>query len=274
MVNPLTHIFFSRTLLKHHIKTKEDTISITVGSVLPDICLSGLIPYNSTHTKNVKFLQWCITRNEKLAAISAITHAEKPHGIDHYTHNVNGFIHTHHDEIKRILTKYSYFKDANMMTVHHCIEFVIDHLLCQEHPDLPMHAVESLQSVHAQKIVHKYTEFHRMQVKDRVKIAKIFEHGLFQKFLLNFATIKGTAKNWQTIRNYYIIKSQARSKREQLTLLAKLGTKHILSLHKLPEITKAFTEVAEYLQQYYPAFIEHALEHVTPLVQQHETHLN
>ena len=160
-----------------------------------------------------------------------------------------------------------------MMTVHHCIEFVIDHLLCQEHPDLPMHAVESLQSVHAQKIVHKYTEFHRMQVKDRVKIAKIFEHGLFQKFLLNFATIKGTAKKLADHTYYYIIKSQARSKREQLTLLAAWDKTYFVTA-QVTRDNKAFTEVAEYLQQYYPAFIEHALEHVTPLVQQHETHLN
>lgn len=274
MVNPLTHIFFSRTLLKHHIITEKDAISISVGSVLPDICLSGLIPYNSTHTKNPQYLEWCITRHEKLSALAAITHAEKPYGIDHYTHNVEGFIHTHHDAVKKILEKYSYFDNVNMMTVHHCIEFIIDHLIIQSHPDIPMLAVQHLQSEHAQKIVHKYTEFHRLPVKDRVKIAKIFRHRLFKKYLTQFSTLRGTAKNWQTIRNYYTIKNQARSTREQLTLLAKLGTQHLLSLHKLPQIQAAFNEVKLYLEDHYEEFINTTTQHVATTVKEYETHLN
>ena len=274
MVNPLTHIFFSHTLLNHHITNEDDAISLSIGSILPDICLSGLIPYNSTHTKNAEFLEWCITREEKIAALAAITHAEKPYGIDHYTHNTNGFIHTHHDKVKSILLKYPYFNNANMMTVHHCIEFIIDHLLVEKYPGLPLKAVKHLQSDKAQKIVHKYTEFHSLSVKDRVKINKIFKHKLLEKYLLQFGSIKGTAKNWQTIRNYYTIKKHARSKREQLKLLAKLGTKHILSIHKIPEIISAFTEVKEYLNEHYEEFINDTLENVNHVVKKYETHLN
>lgn len=274
MVNPLTHIFFSRTLLKNHIKDDKDSISVSVGSVLPDICLSGLIPYNSTHTKNPEYLSWSITRHEKLSALAAITHAEKPYGIDHYTHNISGFIHTHHDQVKTILEKYAYFGEVNMMTVHHCIEFVIDHLIVQDNPELSVLAINHLQSEQAQQIINKYTEFHQLPTKDRVKISKIFKHSLFKKYLSQFNTTRGIAKNWQTIRNYYTIKNQARSKREQLTMLAKLSTKHILSLHKLPEIEAAFTEVKEYLSQYYEEFINTTLDHVSTIVQEHETHLN
>ena len=161
-----------------------------------------------------------------------------------------------------------------MMTVHHCIEFVIDHLIVESNPDITVLAAQHLQSDHAQKIVHKYTEFHQLPVKDRVKIAKIFKHHLFSRYLQQFSTTKGTAKNWQTIRNYYTIKNQARSKREQLAMLAKLGTRHLFSLHKLPQIERAFIEVKDYLSDYYEEFINTTLDHVSKTVKEHETHLN
>ena len=137
MVNPLTHAYFSLKLMEDEELSPEEEAHLLVGSILPDMHLSGLVQYHKTHTKGKEFFESLANHMHKMTAMGIIFHAEKPFGIDHYTHKYDGFITENTPEVKKIATKY---KDAigtvDALDAHFLIEFTIDQILAKENPHI------------------------------------------------------------------------------------------------------------------------------------------
>ena len=73
-MNSLTHAHFALELFKKEKLNQDEIDHLIVGSIIPDIHISGLIHYQKTHSSGLDFLRSVKNPLHKFLALGIITH--------------------------------------------------------------------------------------------------------------------------------------------------------------------------------------------------------
>jgi len=207
MANILTHTYLALQLTKNQKLSQEEEDHLLVGSILPDIHLTGLIQYHNTHCKSKNFFNYSNSRLKKFLALGIILHSENPKGLDYYFHGLNGFINKNSNDVKRIAYKYkSALGKVDDEIVHHLIEFSVDSILVKRHPEIVPKLIRALKNPRIPHAVTAYSSYHDLSEKKNKKINSILKKRHFHNFIKNFSNLEHTANNWLNLRFYMNLK--------------------------------------------------------------------
>lgn len=267
MVNPLTHCYFSLKITEKDDLNTEEQDFLIVGSILPDIHLSGLIEYHKTHTRGKEFFESVARRLHEISALGVIMHAEKPFGIDHYTHRWEGFICQNSKDVGEIAKKYkNEIGKVDAMTIHYLTEFTLDHILAKKEKWLIPRVKKAFKNKRTNSAITAFAAFHNMSERKNRKIISILKSKHVLKFIGNFSTLEGTAKNWLSLRFYRHLKEgktlPLKDKLKRMTKFSILNIKRTINDDKLCQM---FQEMASLLDKRSEKFLKEVEEKVTPL---------
>ncbi len=267
MVNPLTHAYFSLRLMEEEGLSQEEEDHLIVGSLLPDIHLSGMIEYHKTHTRSKEFFEYVAEHLHKISALGIVMHAEKPFGIDHYTHKYDGFIQQNSKDVEALAKKYrDSIGKIDMLTVHFLIEYTVDHILARKNPQLIEKVTRAVRNPRMVRVVTAFASFHEMSEKKNKRLIALLGKKQLLKFFENFASPEGTSQNWLSVKFYRELKDEkALPLREKMKRLAKFSYYNIKRKINDEKISQFFTELAELLEPRAVEFLAEVEEKVRPL---------
>ncbi|MBU1111607.1 MAG: hypothetical protein ABIG93_01105 [archaeon] len=207
MANILTHTYMALQLTKDQEITQEELDHLIVGSILPDIHLTGLIQYHNTHHKSKDFFEYANGRLKKILALGIILHSENPKGLDHYFHGWNGFITQNSDNVKRIAKRYkSCLGKIDEDIIHHLIEFSVDSILTKHNPEIVPKLIKALNNPRMGYAITAFSSYHDLGEKKNKKINAILKKKHLMNFIKNFLNVENTANNWLSLRFYMNLK--------------------------------------------------------------------
>ncbi len=267
MVNPLTHCYFSLKLTEGNNLNKEEQDFLIVGSILPDIHLSGLIEYHKTHTNGKEFFGNVAKRLHQISALAIIMHAEKPFGIDHYTHKWEGFICKNSKEVENIAKRYeNVIGKVDAMTIHHLTEFTIDHILALKNPELTSRVKNAFKNDRTNSVITAFASFHGMSERKNKKIISILKSKHVMKFIENFSTLEGTTQNWLSLKFYRDLKEgKSLSIKEKLKRMTKFSILNIKRKINDDKLCQMFQEMTTLLDKRSEIFLKEVEKKVMPL---------
>jgi len=248
--------------------SREEEDHLLVGSILPDIHLSGLIEYHKTHTNGKEFFESLANKMHKVTALGIILHAEKPFGIDHYTHKYDGFITKNSVDVKKIAEKYhEQIGKIDTLSIHFLIEYTIDHILAKRHPEVVMKLTRAMKNPRVVRSVTAFASFHEMSERKNRKLLSLLKSKSLLKFFANFSTPGGTAQNWLNAKFYRDLKDERalpiKDKLRRLTKFSFYNLKNkIASDEKLSQL---IMELERLLEPRALKFLDMVTEKVTPI---------
>lgn len=275
MANILTHIYMALQLTKNQEISQEELDHLIVGSILPDIHLTGLIQYHNTHHKSKDFFDYANGRLKKILAIGIILHSENPKGLDHYFHSWNGFIAKNTDDVRNIAKKYkSCLGKIDDYIIHYLIEFSIDSILTKHNPEIIPRLIKALNNP---RIVHATTAFssyHELSEKKNKKINSILTKKHLINFIKNFSTIENTANNWLNLRFYLnLTEGRALSFSKKLKKMTQFSFYNLKRKIDDRQMINLFKELNDLLEDRALKFLAEVEKEIKPLKNEYWTNL-
>ncbi|MFH1682709.1 MAG: hypothetical protein ABIA37_02840 [Candidatus Woesearchaeota archaeon] len=245
-MNPLTHAHFVLELFKDQKLTQDEKDHLIVGSIIPDINISGLIQFQKTHSQGLEFFNKVKSPLHKYFAFGMITHGEEPQGLDFYTHNLDtGYIKNYHNSILKIAKRYKhYIGKTDSMTVHHLIEFSVDNLVAEKNPKIVKQVLDAFQNPKIPSAVTAFSNHLGFSERKNRKIISLLNNRFLLDYFHNFSSPETTSQNWLNLTFYRNLKRSRdlplREKIKKLTLFSFYNLKRRISD---TNITRLFKEI-------------------------------
>ena len=251
-MNPLAHAHFVLELLKDRELSQDEKDHLIVGSIIPDINISGLIQFQKTHSQGAEFFRQVKDPLHKYFALGMITHGEEPQGLDYFTHKPGqGYIKKHHDHILRIARRYKHhIGKTDGTTVHHLIEFSADNLVAEKNPEIVRQVLDAFQNPLIPSAVTAFSNYLDFSERKNRKIISLLNNRFLLNYFYNFSSPETTSQNWLNLTFYRNLK-----KSRDLPLKDKIRKFTVFSFYNLKrkisdtKITCLFREINSELQK-------------------------
>lgn len=197
-MNPLTHVYFVLELFKNEKLTQDEKDHLIVGSIIPDIHLSGMIHFQKTHTQGLKFFKSVQNPLHKYLALGVISHGEEPKGLDFYTHQ--SYIPKNQSLILPVAKKYKkQIGKIDHMTAHHLLEFAVEISIAEKNPKIVSQILTAFQNPKIESAVTAFSYFLGFTERKNRKILSLLKNKHLTHFFQNFSDPETTIKNWHNL---------------------------------------------------------------------------
>lgn len=190
-MNPLIHVQVNLELLEE-LKLNLNKDLFILGSVLPDIYITGLFAEEVSHKKSKEFVQYLLKNDPSYSALGAgfLFHGEFPEGLDFHAHKKDGFIEKKLPFVKNLVREeHPKIKDEELTRISHSlIEFACDYLSTN---DSAVALNFALRRVDLRRVSFHLSTFFGISRKKTYKILKFFRKFEFQKL----RTMKGVSSS-------------------------------------------------------------------------------
>ncbi len=266
-MNPLTHAHFALELFKDQELTQDQKDHLIVGSIIPDIHITGLIQYQKTHNYGLDFFHSLKNPLHKYFALGMITHGEEPKGLDYYTHNRSGFIEQKQSLIAPLAKKYrKHLGKINNWTIHFLIEFSVETLVTEKDSSIVPQVTAALQNPKIKSAITAFSNFFGFSERKNRKIIYILNHKYLRNYISNFSSPETTSQNWLNltfIRNFK--KGKNLPFREKFKKLSKFFYYNIKRKISDKYITQLLYEINSHLREDAHSFLLENQKKLTPL---------
>lgn len=211
-MNPLMHATFAIKLLEHA-KIKTAQPELILGTVLPDLCILGIIPEYDAHKRGLEFLDYLSHNEPSLTPLGVgwVLHGEEPECLDYHVHKPNGYIDCKKQKVIELARQKNItFEGIHQeLLAHTLIEFTCDSL-AEKSVVKQLH--QALRKADLEKISFHIATFFKGDQKRILRVIKFFKyfnfnklrtmHGIahtFQDFMIihqNFAHGESKKKGW------------------------------------------------------------------------------
>src|SRR3989339_170311 len=250
-MNPLTHAHFVLEIFKGHNLTQDEKDHLIVGSILPDIHITGLIQFQKTHNLGLDYFHSAKNPLHKFLALGIISHGEEPKGLDYHTHQGEGYIQKKQGKVLELAKKYqNYLGEIDDMTAHHLIEFSMDNLIAEINPLISQQVLTAFQNPKMNLAIASFSHFLGFSERKNMKIIKLLNNKHVLDYFQNCSLPETTAKNWLNLTFYRNMKKgknlPLREKIKKFTAFSYYNMKRTLNDKQL---TQLFEEINNYLRE-------------------------
>jgi hypothetical protein len=275
-MNPLVHVHIALELFKNNKLTPDERDHLIVGSILPDINLSGLIHYYKTHSQTLDFLYFTTNRLHKFLAIGMLLHGEEPKGVDYYAHQENGFIEKNKILIAEIAKKQKkLLGKMNNSTLHQLIEFSTDSITAKLNPQVVPAILKAFKNPKLDPAICSFSNYFELNERKNAKIIRLLKNKHVLNFFHNFSTPKTVPKNWINFTFYLNLKREKhlnfREKLKKLTQMSYFNLKR--KMHE-KEVASMFEEIDLALKPSALKFLHDTIQSLKPLKNKLKRDLN
>lgn len=266
-MNPLTHAHFALELFKEDQLSQDEIDHLIVGSILPDIHITGLIQYQKTHGSGLEFLKSVKNPLHKFLALGIISHGEEPNGLDFYAHSKEGYILQKRDSIVPLVKKYrKHIGEMDNMTAHYLIEFSVDNLVAEKNPLIVSQVLNAFQNPKIKSAITSFSYFLGFSEKKNLKIISLFENKHLLNYFRNFSSPETTSQNWLNLTFYRNLKKGKNLPfREKLKKLTRFSYYNIKRKISNRHITQFFHEINDHLRSDAHEFLSQSQKELTQL---------
>lgn len=266
-MNHLLHVHIALELFKNEKLTSDELDHLIVGSILPDINLSGLIHYYKTHSGALDFLYTTTNSSQKYLALGMLLHGENPKGVDYYAHQENGFIEKNKHLIQEIAKRHKkHLGKMNNSTLHQLIEFSTDSITAQLNPKVIPLILKAFKNPHLDLAISAFSNYFGLSERKNNKIIRLLRNRHVLNFFQNFSSQKTMPKSWINFTFYLKLKQERQlSFREKIKKLTQLSYFKMKTKMHEKEVAEMFAEIDSALKPAALKFIQETLQHLKPL---------
>lgn len=266
-MNPLTHAYFALELFREDNLTQDEIDHLIVGSILPDISITGLIHYQKTHYSGLDFFKFVKNDLHKFLALGIITHGEEPFGLDYYTHYGQGFVQQNHSKVFPLAEKNrKYIGEINNMTVHYLIEFSADNLVAEKDPLISAKVLRAFQNPKIKSAITAFSNLHGFSERKNNKIIALLNNKFLLNYFHNFSSPETTSQNWINLTFYHNLKKGKNLPfKEKVKKLTKFTYYNLKRKISDKNITKLFNEINNQLKEDAHIFLSETKQKITKL---------
>lgn len=244
-MNPLAHAHFVLELVKQHHLTQDEQDHLIVGSILPDIHITGLIHFQRTHCSGLGFFHSVKNPLHRFLALGIISHGEEPQGLDYYAHQNGGFISRKQEPVLQLAQSYKKsLGEVNEMTAHHLIEFSVDNLVAEKNPAIVQLVLTAFQNPKVKYAITAFSNYLGFSERKNRKIIKLLSNRNLLNYFRNCSHPETASQNWLNLTFYRNLKKgkdlPLREKIKKLTAFSYYNFKRRLSNRHL---TRMFQEI-------------------------------
>lgn len=266
-MNPLTHVYFALELFKGDNLSQEEKDHLIVGSIIPDLHISGLIQFQRTHTEGLKFFHSLSDQLHKYFALGMVLHGAEPKGLDYYAHNGEGYIQQKYSLIFPTAKKYeASIGKIDGMTIHYLTEFAVENLMVEKDSSIVRQTLEAFQNPKIRPAITAFSSFCGFSERKNRKIISLLSNKHLLNYFINFSSPETTSQNWLNLCFYRNLKKGKglpfKEKVKRFTKFSYYNFKRKISDKK---ITQMFQEINFCLRGDIYTYFEEVKQKIRPL---------